>query len=99
TRCLSDWSSDVCSSDLGGSACGFDITLGGAGGVRRFNRLAAPGQAGMGDLAGGRWQKRRLGQSLGTAFAGTLLCEAPSSTEVDEIGRASCRERVEVWRW
>jgi len=50
----------------GGSACDFDITLGGVGGVRRFIRLAAPGQAGIGrSRRGARWQGRRWGEAWG----------------------------------
>src|SRR5262249_56340814 len=60
TRLVSDWSSDVCSSDL-----------------LFFGGLVASG------LGGG------VGQQAGGAAVGQLL-------EGEEIGRASCRERVEI---
>jgi hypothetical protein len=65
----------------GGSACDFDITLGGVGGVRRFIRLATPGQAGIGRSRRGALAGAPLGRSLGTPIARTLLLKAPSNTE------------------
>src|SRR5262245_65373424 len=47
TRCLSDWSSDVCSSDLAaGARPGRRPSRGGAGGPGRATRLAGPGRVG-----------------------------------------------------
>src|SRR5262245_65488947 len=66
TRCLSDWSSDVCSSDLAPSGRGDDWTS------------ACQGSSGV-------------------------SCSSKSSPRVElrdafaEIGRASCRERVDIW--
>src|SRR5438045_7694953 len=55
TRCLSDWSSDVCSSDLG-------ILL-----------------------------REEPGQIPAVCIGG------PAGQPAGQIGRASCRERVEIW--
>src|SRR5437867_7924341 len=66
TRSYGDWSSDVCSSDLG----------------------AARGEA---DPGGGRLLGARREPRL------ALVAEnAPVSPRTPEIGRASCRERVEI---
>src|SRR5205814_5568557 len=78
TMCLSDWSSDVCSSDLG-------LALGmGNGAVFQLIPLRfrqdiglMTGLVGCAGGVGGYF----LAQALGTAKA--------------EIGRASCRERVD----
>src|SRR5262249_57686029 len=74
TRLVSDWSSDVCSSDLG-SARG----AGAAGGRRAAG--AGDGQV-LVVRAGGRGRTRALDLR---------------SRRRGQIGRASCRERVEVW--
>src|SRR3546814_3691260 len=79
---ISDWSSDVCSSDLGGDA--LDVLLRHA---RR--RLVEQQQLGLqrqggGDLQGPLAAVRQLaGRRLGKGGEADL-----------EIGRASCRERV-----
>src|SRR5437899_4724797 len=79
TRCLSDWSSDVCSSDLIDLAAGdWTIELQTLMGAPEcFLRLRTEGGYGLTHI--GSLQKRD-----GAAFSG------------QEIGRASCRERVEV---
>src|SRR5437899_8208093 len=77
TRCLSDWSSDVCSSDLP-KMSGYE---------QNFNHHLA------------------LRSRMGYAWGGTLSVSASINLEdpmfpwadfEKEIGRASCRERVEV---
>src|SRR5438045_8985934 len=65
TRCLSDWSSDVCSSDLPSS----------------MTAIAVLGQAAAASIS-------RSGGAL-------PITTATSSTR-NKIGRASCRERVEI---
>src|SRR5438045_9606534 len=66
TRCLSDWSSDVCSSDLNGV-----ITA----------TSDASKKVTYGELVGGK----KLSLALN-----------PNAKRKDQIGRASCRERVVV---
>src|SRR5438045_9783964 len=75
TRCLSDWSSDVCPSDL--TAAGRDRRQ-----QLRQGRLSA-------DRAPLLWR------CVLPATDGTGNAETFKSLE-REIGRASCRERVEV---
>src|SRR3546814_1356457 len=78
---ISDWSSDVCSSDLvAGAGGGVD---GGGDGVEARLRGLPLGQARAGDLEGAD-----LGDG-GADHAGEGGVAAPQ-----EIGRASCRERV-----
>src|SRR5262245_65995055 len=67
TRCLSDWSSDVCSSDLHERV----------GVVRPDLRLPHP--------APDRGALHLLARALRRGLA------------PDQIGRASCRERAEIW--
>src|SRR5205814_2873930 len=87
TRCLSDWSSDVCSSDL------FQIGLGAA--------LAFLG-TGVGAHLPGRTMagqrillvtRHRIRVHTGEEIIGLVVLADVIETE--EIGRASCRERVE----
>src|SRR5947199_391476 len=85
TRCLSDWSSDVCSSDLMGvrhglyclGCCWALMTLLSVGGAMNLPWIAA--------LAS-------LVAIEKLAPRGQLIAQL-----LGEIGRASCRERVEVW--
>src|SRR3546814_1317362 len=72
---ISDWSSDVCSSDLPGHAGDTlgDFALGVAGG-------AEAAQVAL-DVCG-EYRNAGIAERLGQALQG------------DEIGRASCRERV-----
>src|SRR5262249_59737992 len=76
TRLVSDWSSDVCSSDLR-----YD-----------WHRGLAP--AGDDGLVGDPHFIVRVGKSTGSVIVGGQLgIWVPGK---DEIGRASCRERVEI---
>src|SRR5262245_63465757 len=81
TRCLSDWSSDVCSSDLHAFQA-----------RQRLDRKR--------DAIGVRvrsWQRRDQHSQdgdKGRNSAHAPWCHPPPS---EEIGRASCRERVERW--
>src|SRR5947199_6182916 len=77
TRCLSDWSSDVCSSDL---IPGWKPGLGQHDSKENRVRFSvAPAEP---TLRG--WEPRRR------------QGDCPSRADPDEIGRASCRERVEI---
>src|SRR5690625_8004556 len=67
TRWPRDWSSDVCSSDLGGAGRG------------------CPGQRGATDRPADHRARAGGGQA------------APAERVPGEVGRASCRERVERW--
>src|SRR5205814_7227737 len=83
TRCLSDWSSDVCSSDL-------DPDRRASG--RRTTRVEsfAPSLA---DLDGLRRRNPQAAIKLAPAT------EVPGDwSDAAEIGRASCRERVWNWK-
>src|SRR5438045_7410197 len=73
TRCLSDWSSDVCSSDL--------LRLGG-------QHLAQPRVVDglLGPILVALHEKEQA-EVHGSSVRGSS----------GEIGRASCRERVEIW--
>src|SRR5690349_24760235 len=74
TRSLRDWSSDVCSSDLGVILTGLMLAL-----SRPFVEFA---------LA--RWTvDAQLERAIVVAAAASVMAGA-------EIGRASCRERVEI---
>src|SRR3546814_18604036 len=96
---ISDWSSDVCSSDLG-----LGLAVAQAGMAHRFFQSNAEARAAqplqvhrhdrqvlvdgeLGDAEGGA--RRTTEQRQGDALAGALIDQ--------EIGRASCRERV--WQY
>src|SRR5205814_6253013 len=77
TRCLSDWSSDVCSSDLDALAFASVIYVDppfNTGKIQQRQRIKATATEGQGDRTGFKGRRYRV-----------------------EIGRASCRERVEMW--
>src|SRR5207249_7379645 len=76
TRSKRDWSSDVCSSDLGG----------GERGLRVFGRGAVSLHRGL--------ERRHVRAELVVLLAGDQLLLQEGAVQ---IGRASCRERVEVW--
>src|SRR5205814_4535661 len=79
TRCLSDWSSDVCSSDLGAVVAASFVAGAGGASVMSANQLLV---------------------LLVAATAPTAALTFPAYAVVGclgaEIGRASCRERVEA---
>src|SRR5205814_3802925 len=95
TRCLSDWSSDVCSSDLGRSRAARDRRRGRA---RRRHAVRRP--AGVEMAASMSGEVAILGAGMhpwgkwGRSFVEYGI-EAAETALADEIGRASCRERVE----
>src|SRR5262249_57942169 len=79
TRLVSDWSSDVCSSDL---------VLAPAL-IEHFHRALGAALGGLGLLGGGHQQLERAG-ALGLVG---LEHHVRFEEFADEIGRASCRER------
>src|SRR5205814_3606778 len=92
TRCLSDWSSDVCSSDLSRSST---LTDG-------HHTVTVSVGDWMGNVATKTWtfyvddtilQKTRRPANTGPGLGGT------GSGGPRKIGRASCRERVESAEW
>src|SRR5205807_3456428 len=86
TRLQGDWSSDVCSSDLG-------TLLGGGIPERLFK---SPAYVGNGSSGGGSTiQPRRTGEDLLLAYIDSNSSN-PRGIAIGEIGRASCRERVYV---
>src|SRR3546814_13896208 len=102
---ISDWSSDVCSSDLHGRSLPEGAKAGTAG--RQDKGL--PGWAGapaaslrQSLLAGSSELARRTAQGLvlscgmlcGSARSGGNLRRIPARDDVWPIGRATCRERV-----
>src|SRR5207248_4101543 len=88
TRSYGDWSSDVCSSDLGTSL--HEPSRGAHGGVRHREVWMNPESAAAGRQPGFRHfhdQLEELKQRL------LRMCERAESLVDLEIGRASCRER------
>src|SRR3546814_1242204 len=80
---ISDWSSDVCPSDLLDSGQRDGVEVGtGAGGERCLRRAVAVDQD-QGALAA---EAAQVGERAGLGRAARLRAE--------QIGRASCRERV-----
>src|SRR5205814_3633774 len=96
TRCLSDWSSDVCSSDLRVTSCGWallaaGVAAGGLGlgagfwiGITRTAWDVTAIERDEGEALAAWWRERHRRQAL------------ERGEDPDEIGRASCRERVQV---
>src|SRR3546814_17393793 len=82
---ISDWSSDVCSSDLAGRAQ-----------AGRARARGAPPEAGRGDgppaRRGGAGEGGAVQEGDGGAEA--VRARAPRGARAAQIGRASCRERV-----
>src|SRR3546814_6659091 len=91
---ISDWGSDVCSSDLTGLAR-FD-------GVRftTFTPLDTPALPGAWirvlrtDASGALWIGTYQGVAIHDEHGFRMVAPPPGMPGPDEIGRASCRERV-----
>src|SRR5205814_6370888 len=93
TRCLSDWSSDVCSSDLNGRILGRATLLRSAGAVTLAGTEGAAtdrATAAMDGFSGAPPSYGPPGQTPGIPSDAEL--EAAGAV-VGEIGRASCRAR------
>src|SRR5207248_8327633 len=94
TRSYGDWSSDVCSSDLNGNTCTLTVHLAGDG---NGEVDSMDGQIlCVSDGAPGCSSSETKGTSP------TLTEHAGPGSVFSywgEIGRASCRERVEWWGW
>src|SRR5262245_63624722 len=82
TRCLSDWSSDVCSSDLAAASTA----------LRGGRRGRAETDVGVGVN-----QTRIDRHSRCVNHAGVARDRNVGADGLDQIGRASCRERGEIW--
>src|SRR5262249_57006618 len=94
TRLVSDWSSDVCSSDLEQAYTSFDDYWG------PFLKGAGPGGAyvvSLGDERRSQLEARMRKRLLGNRDDGAFVLKAQAWCVRGEaqIGRASCRERVE----
>src|SRR5438045_7916052 len=89
TRCLSDWSSDVCSSDLPPGAAEFAVRDHLAIGRDRGH----PGGAAPGAPVGLPVLARHLQRPRELAGARVGARDADARGTGDQIGRASCRER------
>src|SRR3546814_14127082 len=74
---ISDWSSDVCSSDLAGDVAAAFVEQRGGG----VEVVVGQGQG-------------EVGQRLGHARGGRHAEGQRAAAGLDQIGRASCRERV-----
>src|SRR3546814_6239063 len=91
---ISDWSSDVCSSDLRGpeAALDDDIRLGEAG----FD-IAELVFEGAGDVGGLALEPGEIVQDRRAGLDRLFDVDDPGQhlvVDLDQIGRASCRERV-----
>src|SRR5688572_31654898 len=82
TRFDCDWSSDVCSSDLSGAAA-----------VRGHSSPISLVQSISGGTRADAVRAVRIGEAL---LDGVPEADAGGVDAGDEIGRASCRERVEI---
>src|SRR5207248_8145578 len=95
TRSYGDWSSDVCSSDLGHRGGSIEVE------VDHARRVGVVGIEGEVPTAGGREHAARrdvavMDEELGGVVADGQVKGVEAGGIVDvEIGRASCRERVE----
>src|SRR3546814_1575721 len=90
---ISDWSSDVCSSDLAGSGSGCWVA-GKSGSIPGSDGSGGGGRPGP--LGNWRSPGNRLGRrwSAGCAPSSSRSGCSSSAINTAEIGRASCRERV-----
>src|SRR3546814_6832664 len=95
---ISDWSSDVCSSDLAGSDMddGADFSFDGA----RSFKITSARDWNIFDHWSDDWPDKEhyvsqhaVTQDQCEAF-GTLLASGANERDLEKIGRASCRERV-----
>src|SRR3546814_15081108 len=83
---ISDWSSDVCSSDLSAHQAGVEIPLvGDATGERPLRRETGGAARQQGQCR----VRQRIVAVLGVGVGGAGLQRQP----VEQIGRASCREK------
>src|SRR5438045_9351118 len=94
TRCLSDWSSDVCSSDLKrGPSTGFGLALlavrsdaRGLAFVRRSKRVSSS-RSSHRSLLSRRSEERRVGKECGSRLSRDHEGEQKKGSEVGAIGR------------
>src|SRR5438477_6853378 len=90
TRLTCDWSSDVCSSDLGLASVSRNIC------ISRRMQIVFFGSSWMASKASrGSLQARAVPLAVSIRPLVTLQTLRPNSTSA-EIGRASCRERVQI---
>src|SRR3712207_6096584 len=89
TRYWRDWSSDVCSSDLGAEA-GASLRIA----ARRPRAAARPDRTALGGGLGGPGRPRRRRQRGTGRARGAAAPGRPRG--VGQIGRGSCRERVSI---
>src|SRR3546814_8663938 len=92
---ISDWSSDVCSSDLHPQVRVYNIMI--PGDELIFLPLGGSGEIGMNvNLYGcrGKWLMVDLGLTFGDPTVPGIDLVLPDLAFIEEIGRASCRESV-----
>src|SRR5947207_12312947 len=95
TRSLCDWSSDVCSSDLGElRARDGDLVKAGDVVVRLDDTVTKASLAIVVKTLDGLWARAARLQAEQQGVDSIVF---PPMLLTREIGRASCRERVEVW--
>src|SRR5437899_6619834 len=95
TRCLSDWSSDVCSSDLRTWSCGPCSGLRKISSCSPGSTITGPGSMLFPPRGDGR--VRSPHPDARHERLDSARRASGSSTSPTEIGRASCREGVSVW--
>src|SRR5205814_7880539 len=89
TRCLSDWSSDVCSSDLPDGEV--EVVSGWALPCAPYGGAAEQGFFFIPEVDAGVWVEFEAGNLDFPVWVGTFWSKPGGSSG---IGRASCRERV-----
>src|SRR5438128_6097926 len=87
TRCYRDWSSDVCSSDL---------TVSALAALDRNDTTKAKTDLEVATDSATRLYGARPNDQVAVKLAGLLATRGNVEQARGEIGRASCRERVEV---
>src|SRR5205814_7570134 len=95
TRCLSDWSSDVCSSDLVPTC--FEECTHEIGPPKRGKNIDEGFIRTGGDVRFCDEHGNTLGQSVIAPNVQNVANEVGFFVELAQIGRASCRERGECW--
>src|SRR5205814_6249634 len=96
-RCLSDWSSDVCSSDLSSAGtAGPDVRMAARPLFRRLEEAALPVHIVATELKSGRAAILTSGPAVPALLASCAIPGVFPPVTIGQIGSASCRGRVGV---